>query len=273
MYPVLFTIFDIDILSLSVLLVLAFVLFNLVLYRLLPVHQLNIGFWTKYIIPLSLVTILVARLTYVATFFDKLVFESPFWENWSHNLAILFNPDGFSFYGGIVFFAITFYFLARRAKEPIFPWLDLFTIAFFSWLTVASIGYFMGGIYYGTPTNVPWGIVIDNIYVNVKYTTPIHPVQLYVAAGSFITFMIGYIFYRRQKLIDGAITLGGGLILALMDFASNFIRGDDTIYLGNWRLDQILDLGLIVITTIALVWLFRSHLPTHSKIEDKLFNR
>ena len=275
MFPVLFTlpVFDIDVLSLSVLLVLAFVVFNVVLYRLLPVQQLNISFWTKYIIPLSIVTILGARLAYVATFFDKLVFETPFWTNWSHNLAIMFNPDGFSFYGGMIFFAITFYFLARRAQEPILAWLDLFTIAFFSWFTIASIGYFLGGIYYGTPTNLPWGVVIDNIYVNVKYTTPIHPVQLYVAAGSFVAFMAGYIFYRRQKFTSGMITFGGGVILGLLDFTTNFMRGDDTIYWGDWRLDQIFDLGLVIVAGLGLWWLYQHRLPTHSKIEDKLFNR
>ena len=146
--------------------------------------------------------------------------------------------------------------------------MDLFTVGFFIWLTISSIGFFLAGIYYGSPTTLPWGIVVDNIYTSIEYTTPIHPVQLYTAGLSFLTFMLFYIVYRKKNLPDGYLTFYGAGALAITDFAMNFFRGDDTMFFQILRFDQWLDIVILVIAIGGWRLLVRHH----QKVKPRTLN-
>ena len=63
---------------------------------------------------------------------------------------------------------------------------------------IGRIGCFLAGDgTYGTPTDLPWGMAFPNGVVPVN--VPVHPVQLYEAAGAFLIAGILWALGRRLR--------------------------------------------------------------------------
>lgn len=228
MYPILLSVNDISIYALGTMIVLGFMVFNIIIIRLSPLKKLNIKFWNNHIISLVVVTIIGARIFYVLTR----------WERFQQDWGQIWLPDGFSFYGGIIAFLVLLHIYTQKHKEHFLLWTDLFTVAFFPWLFFSAIGHFLDGSNYGIPTDLPWGITIDNIASPVPYTVPIHPTQLYEALYALIIFIFLLRMYHTTKT-KGLVTFIGGFLLGTCDFFLNYVLGEPTTMIGTLRLDQV----------------------------------
>lgn len=228
MYPILLSLNDISIYALGTMIVLGFIAFNIMIIRLSPLKKLNIKFWNNHIISLVVVTIIGARIFYVLTR----------WERFQQDWVQIFMPDGFSFYGGIIAFILLLHIYTQKNKENFLLWTDLFTVSFFPWLFFSAIGHFLDGSNYGVPTNLPWGVTIDNIVSPVPFTVPIHPTQLYEALYALMIFIFLWRVYRTSKT-KGLITFMGGFLLGTFDFFLNYFLGENTTMIGTLRLDQV----------------------------------
>ncbi len=139
-------------------------------------------------------------------------------------LRVFMVHDGnFSFLGAAIGVGLLLYFISRESRATYLQWLDILVPAvtfglFFDW-----IGKFAAGQEYGSPTDVFWGVTYDAI--NVRYTIPVHPVQLYYAAFYLIlTFIL--LIVRKYTARAGWETLTG---IVLASFATMFFesfRGD-----------------------------------------------
>lgn len=238
MYPVLFNIGDTLFFSLGLFLILAFVAFNLSVYHLSGVHKLNIKFWSSHLISLVAVTIVGARLGYAATHLDRFI-DSP---------GDIIVPDGFSFYGGILFFLVLLYFYTKKNKENILAWTDLFSVSFFSWLFFSGIGHFLDGTNFGTPTDLSWGVTFDNISSPVTYTVPIHPTQIYQALFALVLFPVLFFMYKKTKT-SGLLTFVAAFLLGTCDYFLNYLLGEPTTMIGTLRLEQLVDLILVAVSS------------------------
>ncbi len=111
--------------------------------------------------------------------------------------------------------------------------LDALAPAFALGLTISSVGAFVAGSGFGTPTGLPWAVIyskrLASLWYGTPLGTPLHPVQLYAALVELCSFalLITMIAARRRwTLRDGEI-MGAWLFLhGLTSFFLNFLRGD-----------------------------------------------
>lgn len=147
--------------------------------------------------------------------------------------------QGFSFWGGLVGFVLALIYKLHKSEEKKWKWLDALTVPLIIGMMIGSLGNFLGGSAYGSPTNLPWGVTYE-VYT-VKYTVPVHPVQLYAI---FIFGLILYVKQQIQKRTDFFKTEGNGTLfyctaLSLSFFFLEFFRGDDTLLVQGIRVPMI----------------------------------
>ncbi|MSR67847.1 hypothetical protein EXS65_03440 [Candidatus Peribacteria bacterium] len=132
--------------------------------------------------------------------------------------------DGeFSFLGGAIGIALVLFWSTRNQRATFLQWLDVLLPAATFGLAFDWIGMFLSAQSYGKPTNASFGIVMDSF--NVRYSVPIHPVQLYYALFYFaLTF--GLLLIRKHSKRAGAETLIGIILASVMVFLLEFLRGD-----------------------------------------------
>jgi phosphatidylglycerol:prolipoprotein diacylglycerol transferase len=144
-------------------------------------------------------------------------------------------------------------------KKKIHPWIfaDIASPGIALGLSIASIGCLSSGCSYGKPTQLPWAITFTNPYVaenlGVPLHIPLHPTQIYTAAGSFILFL--YLMWRLpRKKYSGQIILEFLGLYSILIFLLEFLRGDerDYVFYGLLSTNQL----IAVITFIGSVFLY-----------------
>ncbi len=141
------------------------------------------------------------------------------------NLSRIFIVwDGeFSFLGGAIGIALVLFWSTRSQRATFLQWLDVLLPATTFGLAFDWIGMFLSAQAYGKPTNLPWGVILDTF--NVRYSVPIHPVQLYYASFFFaLTFVL--LLIRKYSRRAGAETLIGIVLASVAVFLFEYLRGD-----------------------------------------------
>ncbi len=142
-------------------------------------------------------------------------------------LRIVFLHDGnFSFLGGAIGIGIVLHFATRGHRSTFLQWLDALLPAVMLGLVFSWLGSFFAGDAYGRPTDVFWGITYDAS--NVRYTIPVHPVQIYYAVFYLILTFLLLIIRKKSKRV-GAETLFGIVIACAGTFFLDAFRGDFSI--------------------------------------------
>ncbi len=140
---------------------------------------------------------------------------------------------GFVFYGGLIFGAAVFFTAARLRKIRALKAADLFAPALALGHAFGGVGCFLAGCCYGRPTSCALGVTFTNpaSEVNPLYLgVPLHPVQLYEAAGNLAIFLILHKALGRSlkgRLPAGAVTALYAVLYCAQRFLIEFLRGDD----------------------------------------------
>jgi phosphatidylglycerol:prolipoprotein diacylglycerol transferase len=133
---------------------------------------------------------------------------------------------GLNVWGSLLGIFLSLFLLARSKKEDFYSWADILVVGVFFGMCFAYIGAFLDGRSYGSPTELPWGVIMEPS----QYAIPIHPVQLYAA---FYTLLIGlllfHLFNHDWFKKPGIIALSGLTLYSLLRFLEEFLRGDETI--------------------------------------------
>jgi len=169
----------------------------------------------------------------------KFFYAATYWEDFGTDLPsraayLLTNfRYGFVFYGGLLFGAGAFFITAHRKKVNAFRAADVFAPALALGHAFGRVGCFLAGCCHGGPTACPVSVTFTNpaSEVNPLYLgVPLHPVQLYEAAGNLAIFFLLNAALRRSfngKLRAGAVTALYAALYAALRFLLEFLRGDD----------------------------------------------
>jgi phosphatidylglycerol:prolipoprotein diacylglycerol transferase len=136
-------------------------------------------------------------------------------------------------------------------------WLDIGAPAFLVGQAIGRWGNFFNQELYGPPTDLPWGIPIDEAHRPLAYLSETHfqPLFLYEsilsAIGVAVLLYLGRRFARR--MIVGDMMLLYFIWYGAERFGLEFLRS------GNWRVGaiptaQIVGILLITISVSLLVW-------------------
>ena len=179
-----------------------------------------------YAIPISLVG---ARAYYV-------IFT---WDYYKNNLTEIFNfrRGGLAIHGAIMAAIIVALIFTRKRNIDFWKIADACAPSLILGQAIGRWGNYINQEAYGTPTDLPWGIIIDGVKV--------HPTFLYESIGDFLVFLF-LLWYRKNKSkVSGEIFL---LYLMLYSTIRFFVEGlrTDSLMLGPIRMAQLISMAGII---------------------------
>ncbi|MDD5624051.1 MAG: prolipoprotein diacylglyceryl transferase [Candidatus Peribacteraceae bacterium] len=157
--------------------------------------------------------------------------------------VFVFWDGGFSFLGAAIGVAAVLFWATRTHRATFLQWLDVIFPAVTFGLAFSWLGAFFAGHAYGKPTDMFWGVTYDAI--SVRYTVPIHPVQLYYAFFYFfLTFLL--LVIRKNSGRAGTETLVGIFFASIFNFLLEYFRGDFSIPVFATKADFVVLITLFI---------------------------
>lgn len=195
-----------------------------------------------------------ARLYYVIMKLDTYIFTGGVWyENvWYtlKNMVSIWN-GGLAIYGGIIAGGLALWLVARKKKLNVFTVLDMVAPAVMIGQILGRWGNFFNGEAHGTETDIfcRMGLMENGEMVYV------HPTFLYESLWNLIGFGISNLLYRKKKF-EGEVFF---FYIAWYGFGRMFIEGlrTDSLFLGPWRISQLVGFACFIIGTICFVLFMR----------------
>lgn len=162
---------------------------------------------------------------------------------------------GLAFFGGLFGATLTAFLFAIKENLSFARVADLFAPYIPIGAGIGRTTCGLAGIDYGTPTNLPWGLV----YTNPASYAPIdgiarHPVQFYELLGDFV--IAGILLKLRGKLPDGALFLMYLILFAAMRFFLFFMRGDVPVVEFGMKNGQLTALAILAVAVPVFAWLY-----------------
>lgn len=249
MYPILFTIGKVSIPTYTVLLDLGLILGLLITYfegkRQLGSAEtaLDLGLWTV------IGGIVGGRVGYVVANLGA------FSENWVQVVQIW--KGGLSFHGaflGGLLVLILFALLQRRSAHPLSFWqlADVVVPGLALGLVFGWAACLMGGCSYGALGQGLGRLVMPDLYgvEASRFAT-----QLFGLALAGVLFIVFW-FLRKRWFFCGAAFLMYCLLYFGGQFFVEFTRGDEAIFVGPFRLAQVLNLAIALLAAVGLLILW-----------------
>jgi phosphatidylglycerol:prolipoprotein diacylglycerol transferase len=178
----------------------------------------------------------------------KLVWSIEF-RNDAPFLSLLFSRGGLSWFGGLLGGVATGLWMLRRQRIPLIDALAAAAPALAVGHAIGRIGCFLVGDDYGRATNLPWGIAFPEGLPPTD--VPVHPTQLYEAAGLGAVAWV-LIRWRRQR-VASVVVFGRYLMLAgSLRFLIEFVRVNRQIA-GPFTLAQLIALALVALGVAMIV--------------------
>lgn len=233
MNPVAFEIFGIEVMWYGILISIGVVLGTILALReadRIGIGEDNLIDLLLFAIPLAVIG---ARIYYV-------VFT---WDYYRENLKEIFHfrGGGLAIHGAIIIGIIVALVFSRRRNIDFWKITDACAPSLALGQAIGRWGNYINQEAYGTPTDLPWGIIVDGVRV--------HPTFLYESIGDFLIFLF-LIWYRRNKP-----KVSGEVFLLYIFFYSSlrfFVEGlrTDSLMLGSLRVAQLVSIIGIVVSFI-----------------------
>ncbi|MGN0551346.1 MAG: prolipoprotein diacylglyceryl transferase [Acutalibacteraceae bacterium] len=184
--------------------------------------------------------IIGARLYYVAFRWDVYSADP---------ISILYiNEGGLAIYGGLIGGLLGGLIVAKILKMNIPGLLDLACLGFLIGQGIGRWGNFMNQEAFGTPTDLPWGMVSEN-----TGNIAVHPCFLYESLWCLLGFVLLHFFSKKFQKYDGQIFL---MYLVWYGVERTVVEGlrTDSLYTPflNLRVSQLVS---IVIAAVGLTLL------------------
>ncbi len=171
--------------------------------------------------------------------------------------------SGLGIYGAIVGGLLGLFIYTHFAGLRFFDWADIGVIGLAMGQAIGRWGNFFNQELYGEPTNLPWGIRIDQVhrlpqFADLPPDTRFHPTFLYESLWNLL--VVGVLLYiaRRfeSRLRPGDLLLSYGILYPLGRFLVEFER-PDAWTIGGIPTAQIIAVASIIICAGLLVYRHR----------------
>lgn len=192
-------------------------------------------------------------------------YGGPWGRGWFEWIGIQdLRSGGAVFYGGMFGIFIAAYLFLKIKKEQSIPKIfDFFApaVALTSFSTRLLDCFFVGDDF-GISSTLPWAIKYDGPIVYLL-NQPIHPVQIYLALGNLIIFIL-LLEVRLWKKWHGQVFVAYVTLYAIMRFALEFFRDTTESKASALTMLTYSQMISIVIFAIGIIYLFykRRHKPS-----------
>lgn len=168
------------------------------------------------------------------------------WNYYKDNLTEIFHfrGGGLAIHGAIIAAIIVAVVFTRKKKVNFWKIADACAPSLILGQAIGRWGNYINQEAYGTPTDLPWGIMINGVKV--------HPTFLYESIGNFMVFLF-LLWYRRNRAkASGEVFL---LYLMLYSIIRFFVEGlrTDSLMLGSIRVAQLISVISVSITIYYII--------------------
>lgn len=166
---------------------------------------------------------------------------------------------GLVFQGGLISAIPVAWILLKKKKLSFWKTFDVLAPYMALGQAFGRIGCFSAGCCYGKPTNLPWAVTFTNPKTLALAGIPLHPTQLYSAAGLFFIFLM-LLFLRKHTKFSGQISCLYLIIHSFFRIFIEFFRGDPRALLwDNFSLTQGISLATLFIALFLNFYLQRAY--------------
>jgi phosphatidylglycerol:prolipoprotein diacylglycerol transferase len=163
------------------------------------------------------------------------------------------------FYGGLILALVAAAWYLKHARLPGWEVADLTAPGIALGHSIGRLGCFSAGCCYGKPTHLPWGVTFTSQYayenVGVPLNVPLHPTQLYEAAGNLLLFI--YLMWRlSHRRFTGQIILEYLMLYAALRFVIEFYRDDERGFVFHGFLSTSQFIGLVAMLGAAILYIY-----------------
>ncbi|MBO4941415.1 MAG: prolipoprotein diacylglyceryl transferase [Clostridia bacterium] len=209
-------------------------------------------FFNMFIIGLP-VAVVCARIYYV-------VFS---WDYYKNNLLEIFNirGGGIAIYGAVIGAALVVLIYCKVKKINICKVLDILSVSLLIGQAVGRWGNFVNGEAFGEKCSLPWAMTI--VRDTRIIAESVHPTFLYESLWN-VAGVGALLLFKRRKIFDGELAC---CYMVWYGIGRMFIEGlrTDSLYLGPFRVSQILSAVLALAGLILIIKNYKKHLTTGRK--------
>ena len=192
--------------------------------------------------------IISARLYYV-------IFS---WDSYKNDLWEIFNlrGGGLAIYGGVIGAAAAVLIYCYKKKINAGTAFDILGVGLLIGQAVGRWGNFVNGEAFGGFCNLPWAMTIEN--EDGLVAASVHPTFLYESLYNALG-ILALCLYKRKKAFEGELFCG---YMVWYGMGRLFIEGlrADSLYLGAFRVSQLLSLMILLAGIILIIKNRRKHL-------------
>lgn len=190
-------------------------------------------------------TIVGARLGHVLFYTPMYYLQNP------HKILMTWE-GGLASHGGVIGVLIAIYLFARKTKVSYVWMLDRVSIVAALAFSIIRLGNLMNSEMIGIPTDLPWGFIFTS-----KDDLPRHPAQLYEAIHYFISFIILFWIWSRQKdtMKNGFLFSWALIIMFSFRFIDEFFKINQEHFEDGmiFNMGQILSIPFILMGIVLLI--------------------
>ncbi len=187
-----------------------------------------------------------ARLYYVVFNFEQ----------YKNNLGEIFAvwKGGIAIYGALIAACLAGAIYCRCAKVRFFELADIASGGFFIGQSIGRWGNFVNAEAYGSQTDLPWKMGIKRMGEFIY----VHPTFLYESIWNILGFCIMFFALRKHKKYHGQLFY---FYVFWYGLGRVWIEGlrTDSLYIGNFRISQLVALACITVGTAMLIWGYNKH--------------
>lgn len=200
--------------------------------------------------------ILGARLGYCLFYSNGYFFTHPL-------EFFAFNHGGMSFHGGLIGALLAGILVSKLTGIPYLTLTDLGVIAGSIGLFFGRFANFINGELWGSPTDLPWGVVFGGAAGEVAR----HPSQLYegILEGLVIFAVLMILARKVPPRPRGTFTAVFLIMYGVFRFAIEFVREPDIqlgYLFGGWlTMGMVLSIPLVICGVVLLVYATNRKLP------------
>jgi phosphatidylglycerol---prolipoprotein diacylglyceryl transferase len=155
---------------------------------------------------------------------------------------------GLTFYGGFIMALAIAVYMIKKYRLPAYQTLDLFAPSLAVGILFGRLGCFFAGCCYGMPCGLPWAVTFTNPQSLAELNVPLHPVQLYAAAGSAVTLMV-LLYLKNRKTFNGELALVWIMLYSCSRLFEELFRGGvrgDLVF-NRYPASQVMALVLLIV--------------------------
>lgn len=224
--------------------------------RLAKRHQVDGAHISNLFVWLIVIGLLGARLYHVLN-------ELPYYLQHTTEILKIWH-GGLAIHGAIIAGLLTGWWYARRHRLSLIQLTDVFVPGLALGQAIGRWGNYFNQELFGKPTNLAWGIPIDQANRPPAYQDSpfFHPTFLYESVGNLMLVAV-LVWLHRRSARPGTVTLVYFIGYAVLRIATESLRIDRTPIIAGIRLPIIM--SVFIILASATAWFILRARTTHAQ--------